>query len=380
MDRRLDRLSDAVTRRRGGGDAEATAAAVAGAAARIADRLAGGAELRVTGRGVCAIDAAHVAVEFLHPVIVGKRAVPAMAVAADAVLEGPDDAVVLGLMVDEDPDVRRALGGRPGSRPLTVGLGPAPLAPAGDVAVALPGDDPLVARESLVTAYHLLWETVHEHLDGQVGGGGGDAGMGGLYPFLEGGGGVAGGAGLAEHVRRSTARKLVEVAELRASALDDHADALCAAAVDLGSAGTVWTFGNGGSCTDAQALAHLLGGRARDGGTFRARALPDDVASLTALANDVGFDVVFARMLRTLARPGDVAVGFSTSGSSANVLAGLEAARAMGLPTIGFAGYAGGEMTSRGAVDHAFVVASSSVHRIQEVQTTLAHVLVELAG
>ena len=89
----------------------------------------------------------------------------------------------------------------------------------------------------------------------------------------------------------------------------------------------MFTFGNGGSATDAADLAHALGPKGW--------ALSDDVATVTALANDVSFDVVFARQLATLARPGDAVVALSTSGTSANVLAGLAEAQRLGLGTIG---------------------------------------------
>jgi D-sedoheptulose 7-phosphate isomerase len=107
-------------------------------------------------------------------------------------------------------------------------------------------------------------------------------------------------------------------------------------------------------------------------------ALTTDVAVVTALSNDVGFEVVFARQLAAFARPGDVAVGLSTSGGSANVLQGFAEARRRGLVTVGFAGYDGGRMAAAGTIDHLFVVPSSSVHRIQEAQTTTYHVLWEL--
>jgi D-sedoheptulose 7-phosphate isomerase len=105
--------------------------------------------------------------------------------------------------------------------------------------------------------------------------------------------------------------------------------------------------------------------------------LTNDVAVLTALSNDVSFDVVFARQLAAFGRPGDVALALSTSGGSRNVLAGLDAAKRMGMLTIGLAGYGGGRMAESSAVDHLFAVPSSSVHRVQEVQTTVTHVLWE---
>ena len=135
--------------------------------------------------------------------------------------------------------------------------------------------------------------------------------------------------------------------------------------------GRLFTFGNGGSATDARSLASLFG-RPPAGRPLPARCLADDPAVLTALANDVGFDLVFTRQLIAHAGPGDLAVGISTSGNSRNLLSALEHAARTGLLTLGLAGYDGGEMRGCGALDACFVVESDSVHRIQEVQAALA--------
>ena len=108
------------------------------------------------------------------------------------------------------------------------------------------------------------------------------------------------------------------------------------------------------------------------------RLLEADLAVVTALANDVGFDVVFARQLGAFGRPGDIAVGMSTSGNSDNLVRAFEEASRRGLLTIGLAGYQGGKMAELDTIDYLFVVPSSSVHRIQEAQTTVYHVLWEL--
>ena len=109
--------------------------------------------------------------------------------------------------------------------------------------------------------------------------------------------------------------------------------------------------------------------------------LTGDVATLTALANDVSFEVAFARQIAAAGRPVDIALGLSTSGGSANVLRGFAEASRRGLLTIGLAGYSGGAMAeaaARGEIDFLFVMPSDSVHRIQEAQTTTYHVLWEM--
>ncbi|HEX2437345.1 MAG TPA: SIS domain-containing protein [Methylomirabilota bacterium] len=186
---------------------------------------------------------------------------------------------------------------------------------------------------------------------------------------------------LLQDVRRSTQAKAREIVALRERLRVELADALRSAAVRLAEAvaagGRVFAFGNGGSATDAQAVAALFACPPR-GRPVPALALPADVATVTALANDVGFDVVYARQLAALAAPGDVAVALSTSGSSGNVIRALEEARRRGILTIGLAGYDGGRMAESGLVDHLLVVPSTSVHRIQEAQTTIYQVLWEL--
>jgi D-sedoheptulose 7-phosphate isomerase len=107
--------------------------------------------------------------------------------------------------------------------------------------------------------------------------------------------------------------------------------------------------------------------------------LTNDIAVVTALSNDIGFDVVFARQLGAFGRSGDIAVGLSTSGNSANVLRAFDEAARKGLLTVGIAGYDGGKMAELDTIDYLFVVPSPSVHRIQEAQTTLYHALWELS-
>jgi D-sedoheptulose 7-phosphate isomerase len=99
---------------------------------------------------------------------------------------------------------------------------------------------------------------------------------------------------------------------------------------------------------------------------------------MTALSNDIGFEVVFARQLGAFGRAGDIALGLSTSGNSANLIRAFEEAMRRGMLTIGLAGHTGGQMAELDDLDHLFTVPSSSVHRIQEAQTTIYHVLWEL--
>jgi D-sedoheptulose 7-phosphate isomerase len=201
-----------------------------------------------------------------------------------------------------------------------------------------------------------------------------------LYPFL-----YAGAADLdavLEQVRQSTAAKAAEAVALRELVAEREADRLAACAQAMArsfaTGGKLLAFGNGGSSTDAQDLVTTFMHPGGDARPLPAISLTSDVAVVTALANDVGFEVVFARQVAAWGRPDDVAMGLSTSGGSANVLRGFEEASRRGLLTIGLAGYDGGKMAEADTIDYLFVVPSSSVHRIQEAQTTVYHVLWEL--
>nr|WP_211176919.1 SIS domain-containing protein [Pseudonocardia acidicola] len=192
-------------------------------------------------------------------------------------------------------------------------------------------------------------------------------------------------AELLADVARSTREKVAEIGRLREEVLAAEADALAACASAMAArftrGGRLYAFGNGGSSTDAMAVAALYADPGPGQRPLPAMALPSDVATLTALANDIGFDVVFARPLAAAGRQADIAFGLSTSGGSANVLRGLATARERGMLTVGLAGYSGGAMADaaeRGEIDHLFVMPSVSVHRIQEAQTTVYQVLWEL--
>lgn len=146
----------------------------------------------------------------------------------------------------------------------------------------------------------------------------------------------------------------------------------CAGAIRGG--GKIVFFGNGGSAADAQHLATELAVRyAADRPAIAALALTTDGSALTAIGNDLGFAVLFARQIEALCRPGDVCIAISTSGQSENVLAGLAAARVRGCIAAGLAGRDGGRMV--GLADPLLIVPARSTPRIQEMHITLGHML-----
>ncbi|HWQ11712.1 MAG TPA: SIS domain-containing protein [Roseiflexaceae bacterium] len=203
-----------------------------------------------------------------------------------------------------------------------------------------------------------------------------------FYPFLF-AGGVARAEDVLAQVRDSTLAKCREVVALRRATLEQYGERIVAAGVAMARAfaagATLLAFGNGGSSTDAQDLVAELADPPFPGcRPLPAIALTSDVAVVTAVGNDVGFDNVFARQVIAFGRPGDIAFGISTSGSSANVLAALEQAKKQGLLTVALAGYDGGRAARSPAVDHCIVAPSDHVPRIQEAQATVYHALVEV--
>jgi D-sedoheptulose 7-phosphate isomerase len=170
-------------------------------------------------------------------------------------------------------------------------------------------------------------------------------------------------------------------AEIKRRFARDHADRIVQVAQLIGGtfqAGhKVLLFGNGGSSTDAAHIAAEFVGRyKRERAPLPAIALATDIAAITCIANDYGFEELFARQVRAHGQRGDVAIAISTSGNSPNVLKGVEAAKALGLTTIAWTGGTGGKLA--GMVDYAFVVPSTLTARIQESHITLGHVLCEL--
>jgi D-sedoheptulose 7-phosphate isomerase len=226
--------------------------------------------------------------------------------------------------------------------------------------------------------------------------GNGQAGAGSieaLYPFLY--SGKTDVSAVLEQVRQSTVAKADEILGLRQAVLTADGQRLVACAREMAArfaaGGKLLAFGNGGSATDAQQLATMFLAPAPADSASSAPAdsssaasplpalsLATDASILTALSNDIGVDVVFARQIAAFGTKHDIAVGLSTSGNSENLLRAFDEASRRGLLTIGIAGYSGGKMAELDSIDYLFVAPSASVHRIQEAQTTIYDVLWEL--
>jgi D-sedoheptulose 7-phosphate isomerase len=203
-----------------------------------------------------------------------------------------------------------------------------------------------------------------------------------FYPFLFEGGTASADDVLAQ-VRHSTLEKCHEIVALRRATLEACEDQIVAAgtaiAVAFAKGATLLAFGNGGSTTDAQDLVADLTNPPFPGRRpLPAISLTNDIAVITAVGNDVGFDNVFARQVIAFGRSGDIAFGVSTSGNSANVLAALEQARKQGMLTVALAGYDGGKMARSPSVDFCINAQSDHIPRIQEAQATSYHALLEV--
>lgn len=368
---------------------------------RIAERFARGGRLIAIGHSPAGrSDARHVAVEFVHPVIVGKRALPAIAVTREAgplaaqidLLAASDDIVIAFGGAEAIEDATGDNGAMDTRDAVTVARGRGCLT----VAFALlgaewelppPGDDPFVCQELTETLYHVLWELVHVFFDHRGLLGGSDARLAHdvgassfLYPFLA----------SQEHdlesviadVRSSVILKADEVSELRRSTLDNGRTVLPEAAralrASLDGGGTLLAFGNGGSATDAMDVVadFLVAPQGWPG--RRALDLTEDTAIITAIANDIGTDAIFSRQIIAYARPGDFALALSTSGNSRNIIAALAEARTRKLATIALVGYDGGQIAADKLADFVVISPSQHIPRIQEAQACVYHILREL--
>ena len=356
--------------------------AIAQAARAVAARLADGGRIYAFGRGAYATDAQHVAVEFVHPVLVGKPALPASDVSllfenALPVLLTPRD-VAIGFGPPEgDPAVTSALA-------LARRLGAYTLALPGtdaDFAMEAPCRDAHVHQEIAEIVGHLLYESVHVFLEHRVIYH--DAGASSfLYPFL-GGEQTAHGDLLAD-VTASIARKAEDAQALRERVAHEESESIAAAATALADGlargGRILLFGNGGSATDATDWAIDCIDPPEGLAPVPALSLSAEPATLTAIANDVGREFVFLRQLIAHLRPSDVVVALSTSGGSTNVIAALEEARKRGNATVALLGYDGGEVLRRRLADYPIVVRSDYIPRVQEAQATIYHTIRHAIG
>jgi D-sedoheptulose 7-phosphate isomerase len=197
-----------------------------------------------------------------------------------------------------------------------------------------------------------------------------------LYPFIEAEGHDP--ESLLADLASSAQSKARESSALQRATLAECAELLAAAGAQMAerfaSGARLYAFGNGGSSTDAATFAALFA-RPITGRPLPALNLAADQAVVTALGNDVGFELVFSRQIIAHSSSRDIAVAMSTSGNSADLMTALGEASRRGLLTIGFAGYDGGQMAAASEVAHCFVVRSQSIHRIQESQALLGYQL-----
>lgn len=190
---------------------------------------------------------------------------------------------------------------------------------------------------------------------------------------------------LKEQLAFSVLEKARESSEVKLKFFEENKETIIAASLDVAKAfhrgRKLLVCGNGGSATDAQHIAvefmHPI--------TVGRKALPavclsNDMAMVTAVANDVGFEDVFTRQIIALGAEGDVLVGISTSGNSENLMNAFATARRLKLVTIGFAGADGGKMAAEadGLLDYCLTVPTSSIHRIQETHVALYHIMWDL--
>jgi D-sedoheptulose 7-phosphate isomerase len=352
---------------------------LAEACREMSERFLRGGRLLAFGRGAYATDAQHVSVEFVHPVIVGKRALPALDLSMlyrpwlEALLTADD--MVMGFGPPEgDPEVWAALDIARAARAMTFALPGL----VGDYAVAACTDHPFMHQESIEMLYHTLWETVHvffEHRE--LGLDTGDAGF--LYPFL--GRQKQETGDVLTEVAQSIRLKVEDDAKLREQVAAEQADAIGAATQALCDSvqkgGKLILFGNGGSATDANDWALDCINPPEGYRPVPAVSLALEPANITAVANDVGVEVIFLRQLIAQARPHDAVIAISTSGGSRNIVMALEEARRRKLVTIALLGYDGGEVVRRGLADFPIVVRADYIPRIQEVQASIYHIIRE---
>ena len=345
----------------------------------MSERFLRGGRLLAFGRGPYATDAQHVSVEFVHPVIVGKRALPALDLSLQfrpwlEALVTPFD-IVMGFGPPEgDVQVWGAVEIARQRNAMTFAL------PGleGSYCTNAPSTDPFVHQEIIEILYHTLWETVHvffEHRE--LGHEVGEAGF--LYPFL--GKEKQQTVDILTDVAASIEMKAREDSRLREAIAGEQSEiignAVEAIRDRLRRGGKLILFGNGGSATDANDFALDCVVPPAGSDPLPAISLSMEPANLSAIANDVGQELIFLRQLIAQAQPNDVAIGISTSGGSRNIVLALEEARKRNLVTVALLGYDGGEVVRRNLADFPLVVHCDYIPRIQEVQASIYHVMRE---
>jgi D-sedoheptulose 7-phosphate isomerase len=352
---------------------------LAEACLEMSERFLRGGRLLAFGRGPYATDAQHVSVEFVHPVIVGKRALPALDLSIlfrpwlQSILQ-PED-IVMGFGPPEgDPEVWATLQEAHLQQAMTFALPGV----EGSYAVDAATHDPFMHQEMIEILYHTLWETVHvffEHRE--LGHDVGESGF--LYPFL--GTEKQGTADLVAQVASSIVMKVRDDALLRAQVAREEAEIISNTALAiherLRRGGKLILFGNGGSATDANDFAIDCVLPTSGYQSVPAVSLSLEPANITAVANDIGSDAIFLRQLIAQARSEDVAIAISTSGGSRNIIMALEEARKRNLLTVALLGYDGGEIKRKRLADFPVVVNCDYIPRIQEVQASIYHVIRE---
>ena len=353
---------------------------LANACREMSERFLKGGRLLAFGRGPYATDAQHVSVEFVHPVIVGKRALPALDLSLsfrpwlDAILQ-PEDMVMGFGPPQGDNEIQAALASAETRRAMTFALS----GREGSFALESPTQDPFIHQELIEILYHTLWETVHvffEHRE--LGHDVGESGF--LYPFL--GQQKQETEDVVAQVADSILMKVRDDSALRERMARDGSESIGNAAhaihQRLQGGGKLIIFGNGGSATDANDWAldcvqPPVGYR-----PVPAISLAMEPANITAVANDVGVEVIFLRQLIAQASPEDVVIGISTSGGSRNIIMALEEARKRNMLTVALLGYDGGEVLRRDLAEFPIVVHCDYIPRIQEIQASVYHVMREL--
>jgi D-sedoheptulose 7-phosphate isomerase len=345
----------------------------------MSERFLEGGRLLAFGLGPYATDAQHVSVEFVHPVIVGKRALPALDLSIlfrpwlEAILHPQDIVMGFGPPGGED-EIRSALQFADARDALTFALPGV----AGSYAVEAFAHDPFIHQEMVEILYHTLWESVHVFLEHrELGHEVGAAGF--LYPFL--GREKQDTGDLLSQVAASIGMKVQDDSRLRAQVAREQAEQISSAALAIHErllrGGKLILFGNGGSATDANDWAIDCVLPPSGYRPLPAVSLSLEPANISAIANDVGTDLIFLRQLIAQARPEDVAIGISTSGGSRNILMALEEARKRNLLTVALLGYDGGEIKRRHLADCPVVVPCDYIPRIQEVQASIYHIMRE---